>query len=68
LLGGHPDTRLVSSLGLKRFRNKTYVGDVYSNGEDIVYHWLRGCVCRTGEAADRVRRAVPAKPRSKGVP
>jgi hypothetical protein len=68
LLGGDPDARLVSSLRLKRFQNETYVGDVYSNGEDIVYHWLRGCVCRTADAAERVCWAVPAKPRSNGLP
>jgi hypothetical protein len=63
LLGGEPDERLLSNLKLKRFPNDTIVGDIYSDGEDIIYWWLLGCVCRTAEAADKVCRLVPARPR-----
>jgi hypothetical protein len=63
LLGGEPDERLVSNLKLACFPNKTIVGDIYSDGEDIIYFWLRGWACRTAEAADRVRRLVPTQPR-----
>jgi hypothetical protein len=58
LLGGEPDERVVK-LGLKRFPNDTIVGDIYSDGEDIIYWWLRGCACRSAEAAERVWSAVP---------
>ena len=57
-----PDERLVSSLELKHFPNDTIVGDIYSDGLDIIYFWLRGWACRTAEAADRVRRLVPTQP------
>lgn len=63
LLGGQPDETLVSALGLKRFPNDTLVGDIYSDGEDIIYWWLMGCACRTAKAAERVRRTVPTRPR-----
>jgi hypothetical protein len=63
LLGGEPDERLVSKLGLKRFPNDTLVGDIYSDGEDTIYWWMMGCACRTAEAAERVCRTVPAHPR-----
>jgi len=59
LLGGDPDERLISKLGLKRYPNDTIVGDIYSDGEDIIYWWLMGCACRSAEAAERVCRAVP---------
>jgi hypothetical protein len=61
LRGGQPDERLVSELGLKRFPNTTIVGDIYSDGTDIIYWWLRGCVCRTEEAAERVRETIPSR-------
>jgi hypothetical protein len=64
LLGGQPDETLVSSLKLKRFPNETIVGDIYSDGEDVICWWMLGCACRTAEAADRVRRVVPAQLRS----
>ena len=63
LRGGRPDQALVSKLGLCRFPNDTIVGDIYSDGQDIIYWWFMGCACRTAEAADRVRRIVPTKPR-----
>jgi hypothetical protein len=63
LRGGQPDERLVSRLGLRRFPNDTIVGDIYSDGNDIIYWWLMGCACRTAEAAERVRGVVPARPR-----
>ena len=58
-----PDERLVSSLNLKHFPNITIVGDIYSDGVDIIYFWLLGWACRTAESADRVRRLVPTQPR-----
>jgi hypothetical protein len=58
-----PDERLVSNLELKHFPNDTMVGDIYSDGLDIVYFWLQGWACRTEEAADRVRRLAPTQPR-----
>ncbi|MBX9592177.1 MAG: hypothetical protein K2X43_23030 [Hyphomonadaceae bacterium] len=61
LRGGEPDERLVSTLKLNRFPHETSVGDIYSDGEDIIYWWLSGCTCRTAEAAERVRRTVPAQ-------
>jgi len=61
LRGGEPDERLVSGLSLNRFPNKTLVGDIYSDGCDIIYSWLMGCACRTAEAAERVRGMVPAR-------
>lgn len=61
LRGGKPDERLVSALGLKRFPNDTIVGDIYSDGLDIIYWWMRGCACRTPEAAELVRRATRPK-------
>jgi hypothetical protein len=53
LRGGEPDERIVSNLKLTRFPNDTIVGDIYSDGGDIIYWWFLGCVCRTSEAADR---------------
>ena len=64
LRGGQPDERLVSELGLTRFPNDTIVGDIYSDSADIIYWWLRGCACRTAEAADRVRKTVPTRLRA----
>jgi hypothetical protein len=64
LSGGQPDDRLVSTLKLSRFPNGTIVGDIYSDGEDIIYWWLTGCACRTAEAVERVRRIVPTQPRT----
>lgn len=64
LLGGRrPDERLISNLELKHFPNITIVGDIYSDGLDIIYFWLHGWASRTEEAADRVRRLVPTQPR-----
>jgi hypothetical protein len=63
LLGGQPDERLITKLGLKRFPNDTIVGDIYSDGLDIIYWWLLGCACRSSEAVGRVLSAVPAHPR-----
>jgi hypothetical protein len=63
-LGGDPHERLVSKLGLKRFPNDTIVGDIYSDGEDIIYWWLMGCACRSAEAAERVWSALPGHPRT----
>lgn len=62
LRGGVPDERLVSKLGLKLFLNPTLVGDLYYDGEDIIYGRM-GCVCRTADAAERVCWVVPAQPR-----
>jgi hypothetical protein len=56
LRGGQPDQNLVSTLKLSRFPNDTIVGDIYSDGEDIIYWWLMGCACRTAEVAERVFR------------
>lgn len=61
LRGGKPDERLISALGLRRFRNATIIGDIYSDGLDIIYWWFRGCACRTAEAAERVRLIVPTR-------
>ncbi|MGE3626336.1 MAG: hypothetical protein AB7G34_08180 [Hyphomicrobiales bacterium] len=61
LWGGEPDDRLVLGLGLSRYPNPTIVGDLYSDGEDIIYCWLTGCACRTEAAAERVRRVAPAQ-------
>lgn len=64
LLGGRrPEERLISNLELKHFPNITIVGDIYSDGVDIIYFWLRGWACRTEAAADRVRGLVPTQPR-----
>jgi hypothetical protein len=63
LRGGQPDERLISELGLTRFPNDTIVGDIYSDGKDIIYWWLLGCACRTAEAAERVRKTVPPRVR-----
>lgn len=63
LPGGEPDTRLVSALGLDRFPNDSGVGDIYCDGEEIIYWWMMGCACRTAEAADRVRQIASTKPR-----
>jgi hypothetical protein len=65
LRGSQPDERLIEKLGLRRFPNETIVGDIYSDGEDIIYWWLMGCACRSSEAAARVSLAVPGHPRSK---
>jgi hypothetical protein len=65
LRGGESEERLISKLGLKRFPNDTLVGDIHSDGEDIIYWWLRGCACRTAEAAERVCWAAPAQPRQR---
>jgi hypothetical protein len=62
-LSREPNERLVSNLSLKCFPNDTIVGDIYSDGEDIIYFWLLGFVCRTAEAAERVRQLVPTRPR-----
>jgi hypothetical protein len=59
LLGGRPDEQLISKLALRRFPNDTIVGDIYSDGQDIIYWWLQGCACRSAEAAERVRRVAP---------
>lgn len=58
LRGGKPDERLVSALGLERFPNDTIVGDIYSDGVDIIYWWMRGCAYRTAEAAELIRRST----------
>lgn len=58
-LRGEPERRLISTLGLRCFPNKALVGDIYSDGEDIIYWWLMGCACRTAEAAERVQRVMP---------
>jgi hypothetical protein len=58
-----PDERLVSNLKLKHFPNITIVGDIYSDGLDIIYFWLHGWACRTEAAADRLRQLVPLQPR-----
>jgi hypothetical protein len=63
LLGGDPDEALVSKLGLKRFPSPTIVGKLYSNGEDIIYWRVRGCACRSAEAAERVYQIASARPR-----
>jgi hypothetical protein len=63
LRGGQPDERLIAKLGLKRFPNETIIGDIYSDGEDIIYWWMMGCACRSSEAAERVLSAVAAYPR-----
>ena len=65
LRGGQPDERVISRLKLRCFPNDTIVGDIYSDGEDIIYWWLRGCACRTAEAAERVRQVVPAHARDR---
>jgi hypothetical protein len=62
LLGGDPDETLIAKLGLERFPNPTIVGDLYSNGEDIIYWWLRGCACRTAAAAERVYGVASVRP------
>lgn len=64
LRGGQPDEKLVMVLGLRCFPNPTIVGDLYSDGEDIIYWWMMGFACRTAEAADRVRQIVPTRARS----
>jgi hypothetical protein len=58
-----PDEPLVSNLELKHFPNETIVGDIYSDGLDIIYFWLLGWACRTEDAAERVRQLVPTQPR-----
>jgi hypothetical protein len=64
LLGGRkPDERVIATLALRHFPNITIVGDIYSDGLDIIYFWLHGWACRTAEAADRVRQLVPTQPR-----
>lgn len=63
LMGGQPDETLVSRLKLSRFPNPTIVGDIYSDGENILYWWMMGCACRTAQAADRIRQIVPAEVR-----
>lgn len=60
-----PNETLVSTLNLKCFPNITLVGDIYSDGEDIIYLWLLGWVCRTAEAAERVRKLVPTQLRDR---
>jgi hypothetical protein len=62
-LDPRPNQTLLSNLNLKCFPNDTIVGDIYYDGEDIIYFWLLGCVCRTAEAAERVRQLVPTRPR-----
>jgi hypothetical protein len=57
------EKRLVSMFKLQHFPNITIVGDIYSDGLDIIYFWLHGWACRTAEAADRVRQLVPTQPR-----
>ena len=63
LLGGEPDEALVAKLGLKCFPNPTIVGELYNDGKDIIYWWLRGCACRSVEAAEAVYRIASARPR-----
>jgi hypothetical protein len=46
-------------LNLKHFPNDPVVGDIYSDGLDIIYFWLHGWACRTKEAADRLRQLAP---------
>jgi hypothetical protein len=65
--GGTPDERLISKLGLKRFPNNTIVGDIYSDGEEVIYYWLSGFACRSAGAAERVLSAVSGRPSSRSV-
>ena len=62
---GHmlPDERMKAELGLTPFANPTMIGDTYSDGVDVIYHWMRGFACRTELAARRVSRIVPVKRR-----
>ncbi len=71
--GRELEERLISKLGLKHFPNKTLVGDIYSDGEDIIYYWLRdaraglrsrragllGCASAPTRAMSSIKSAVP---------
>jgi hypothetical protein len=59
LSGRNSDERFISKLGLKPYMNITTIGNIYSNGEDIIYWWMMGWTCRSAEAAERVCRAAP---------
>ncbi|PPQ42852.1 hypothetical protein [Rhodopseudomonas palustris] len=58
-----PDARMIADLGLTLFANPTSIGDIYSDGADVIYHWMFGFACRNEDAADRIRRLVATRRR-----
>ena len=49
---------MISKLGLKRFPNNTIVGDIYSDGDEVIYYWLSGFACRSAEVIRRTRESA----------